>query len=321
MQNFAVYGPVDQDLLKVEDIIREARDVQFPWLSELLGHILDKSGKRIRPAITLLAGRFYNYNLTTLVPMAASVEMLHTATLVHDDTIDKAFFRRGTPTVNSLWDGSTAVLVGDYLFANSAEMVSRTGNVRVMREFALTLMSICLGEMSQDFQAFSQHKNREHYLQRIGKKTASLFSMAAETGAVLSGAPENVISALKSYGYNLGMAFQITDDILDFTGQSEEMGKPVGSDLLHGTLTMPSIIYIEKCPDANPVLEFLKESKNTNTLERALEEIVSSGSIEEAYQVANEFSKAALEALDILPDIPERGVLQRLAEYNLVRHS
>ncbi|MSQ14839.1 MAG: polyprenyl synthetase family protein [Dehalococcoidia bacterium] len=321
MQNFAVYGPIDQDLIKVEDIIRESRDVQFPWLSELLGHVLDKSGKRIRPAITLLAGRFYNYDLDRLVHMAASVELLHTATLVHDDTIDKAFVRRGTPTVNSLWDGSTAVLVGDYLFANSAEMVSRTANVRVMREFALTLMSICLGEMSQDFQAFSRRQNREHYLQRIGKKTASLFSMAAETGAVLSGAPEGVISSLKSYGYNLGMAFQITDDILDFTGQSDEMGKPVGSDLLQGTLTMPSIIYIEKCPDANPVLEFLKESRNTGSLEKALEEIVSSGSIEDAYKVANDFSMAALQALEILPQGPERGVLQQLAESNLIRRS
>ncbi len=321
MQNFAVYGPVDHDLLKVEEAIRETREVQFPWLSELLGHILEKGGKRIRPALTLLSGRFYNYDLSTLVPMAAAVELLHTATLVHDDTIDKAFLRRGTPTINSLWDGSIAVLTGDYLFANSAEMVSRTMNVRVMREFALTLMSICMGEMSQDFQAFSWRQNREQYLQRIGKKTASLFSMATETGAVLSGAPEEVITALKSYGYNLGMAFQITDDILDFTGEAQEMGKPVGSDLLQGTLTIPAIIYIEKCPNGNPVLEFLQGSEDSTSLERALEAIISSGSIDEANQVANEFSNAALQALDILPNTPERDVLQQLAEYNLVRRS
>ncbi len=321
MQNFAVYGPVDQDLLKVEQTIRGTKEVQFPWLSELLGHILEKSGKRIRPALTLLAGRFYSYDLTTLVPMAAAVELLHTATLVHDDTIDKAFLRRGTPTVNSLWDGSVAVLVGDYLFANSAEMVSRTMNVRVMREFALTLMSICMGEMSQDFHAFSRRQNRDNYLQRIGKKTASLFSMATETGAVLSGAPEEVVLALKLYGYNLGMAFQITDDILDFTGEAEEMGKPVGSDLLQGTLTMPAIIYIEKCPNGNPILEFLQDSKDTTSLDRALEAVISSGSVEEAHQVANGFSRAALESLAILPNTAERDILQQLAEYNLVRRS
>ncbi|MFH1487260.1 MAG: polyprenyl synthetase family protein, partial [Chloroflexota bacterium] len=214
-------------MLKLEERLRSVVNVDFPWLAQILEHILKLRGKRMRPAITLLSGRLYpSNNHETLIPMAAGIELLHTATLVHDDTIDNCQLRRGTATANSIWNSSTVVLVGDYLFANAAYLVSTTGSVLAMRLFAQALMVICSGELRQNHSSFDWRQSRESYYQRIGRKTASLFSIAAETGGILSGAPPEKIAALHNYGHNLGLAFQIVDDVLDFAGDENEMGKP-----------------------------------------------------------------------------------------------
>lgn len=321
MDTFPLYGPVQGDMPQVEENLREITKVEFSWMALLLEHVLSQRGKLLRPAITLLAGKSYNYDLKLLIPMASATELLHTATLVHDDTIDNAQVRRGNPTINTLWDGNTAVLLGDYLFANSAEMVSRTQNVRVMRLFALTLMTILRGEMSQDFAGYDWGQSREAYFQRIGNKTAALFSMASESGALLSGAPERAVQALKEYGYNLGTAFQIADDILDFTGESDEMGKPVGSDLSQGTLTLPSILLMEYYPDENPILSLFQEKGNPGYLKKAVEMINNSHIIQDSYSVAERFSAEAQAALEPLPSGPARRTLEELTHYILERRS
>jgi len=319
LKALSLYGPVQKEMPRVEESIQTIARVEFPLLALILGEILKHTGKRIRPAITLLAGKFNNYDLDLLVPMATAVEVLHTATLIHDDMIDNSLLRRGNPTLNSVWDNGTTVLVGDYLFANSAELVSTTGNVRVMRLFAQTLMTICNGELRQIFSSGNWRETREDYYRRIARKTAGLFSMATESGAVLGGAPEEQVQALKNYGYNLGMAFQVVDDNLDFMGDEAKMGKPVGSDLLQGTLTLPAILFLEHYPENNPIRRSWENGHEEESLREAIAQIRNSSIIEDSFSTAKDFCNRAMEALRILPNNACRRSLMELTEYVLER--
>ncbi|MPZ50002.1 MAG: hypothetical protein GEU75_12030 [Dehalococcoidia bacterium] len=234
-QNDDLYYLVQDGLGLVEETLQAVRPAEFPALSNILDHVLGAGGKRARPAVALLAGRTGHYELDLLVPLAASIELLHSATLVHDDVIDAAATRRGRATANSLFDNAATVMVGDYMFAHAAELVARTGNIEVIRLFARTLMQMATGELHQDMSAYSYGQSTREYFNRIAGKTASLFATAAEGGAMIGGVSPKGVEALRSYGENLGMAFQIVDDILDFTGDEAEMGKPAGSDLMQGT--------------------------------------------------------------------------------------
>jgi geranylgeranyl pyrophosphate synthase len=303
----------------VEEKLRSIAEVDFPQLVSLLEYVLKQEGKRIRPALTLLCGKFHHYNLDLLIPMAAAVELLHTATLIHDDVIDHSAMRRGIPTINITRGHEVATLLGDYLFAKSAELTATTNNIRVMRLFARTLMTICSGELIENFSAYDLEQSCQNYFQRIGNKTATLFSSATESGAVLSQAPEEAVEALKSYGYNLGMAFQNVDDILDFTGEERELGKPVGSDLLQGTLTLPAILFLRQYPGDNPLREIWEEKDREANLKQAIESIRNSSAIEESYAVAQDFSAKARYALKALPDSPPRRALIELADYVIQR--
>ena len=207
----------------------------------------------MRPALTLLSGKPFNYDLTYLLPMAVSVELMHTATLVHDDAIDKALTRRGQATINSVWGNEIAILMGDFLFAKAGEYVADTQTPRVIKLFSQTLGIISSGEIAQFRGAFKLEQKREDYFRRIYRKTGSLFSLATQSGAILGHAPDETVAVMKEYGDNLGTAFQIVDDILDFTSTEEAMGKPVGSDLMQGTLTLPAMMVIERNPEDNPV--------------------------------------------------------------------
>ncbi len=315
-----LYGPVQQDLALVEEVISSLRQVDYQPLAQMLEMVLSGSGKRLRPALVLLAGTFGNYRLDLLVPLAASVELLHTATLVHDDVIDSADTRRGRPTVNSAFHNSTCVMLGDYMFAYAAELVARTGNVRVIRLFAHTLVVMARGEINQDMSAYDSRQDVQEYLHRIAGKTASLFATACEGGAIVAEAPEEWIQALRDYGYNLGMAFQIVDDILDFTGDEAEMGKPVGSDLMQGTLTLPSLLLMQRYPGDNPVQRFFRE-RTADHLQQAVLMVRESDIPAESYAMARQFCRRAWEALAPLPDTEARRTLHDLAEYILERRS
>ena len=320
MELNAIYESMQEDLGKVEDRLRSVSRVDFPHLSELLAHSLKGNGKRIRPALTLLSGKFYDYNLDYLIPMATAVELMHTATLVHDDAIDKSLVRRGRPTVNKLWGEEKAVLLGDYLFAEAGALTATTQNLRVIKRFAETLKTISSGELNQAFDAFNREQGRQQYIQRVAQKTASLFSMATESGAVLSRAPEESIQILIEYGYNLGIAFQIVDDILDFIGTEEEMGKPVGSDLTQGTLTLPAILLVEYCPEDNVVKRLFSSREDQDNIELAIELVRNSSSIiQECYQVASDYREKACRNLKLLPQNDNRQALIDLADYIISR--
>ena len=321
MKATVLYGPVQEDLALVEEALQSLKEVDFPPLARMMELALSGGGKRLRPALVLLAGRLGDYNLEMLVPLAASVELLHAATLVHDDVIDNAATRRGRPTANSRFPSSTTVMLGDYMFAHAAELVARTGNVRVIRLFAHTLMVMAKGEIRQDMSAYDSRQTVRDYLGRIAGKTASLFTTAGEGGAIASGQPEDCITALRSYGYNLGMAFQIIDDILDFTGDEEELGKPIGSDLMQGTLTLPSLLLMECYPHDNPVRQLFGQPDKEQYLQRAVEMIRNSGIPEEAHRLAEGFCHNAREALAVFPECPARRTLYDLTDYVLARRS
>lgn len=323
MQLSQIYQSVQQDLAKVESQIKSVTEVDFPALAELLSYIL-VGGKGIRPVLTLLSGKFYHYNLDLLLPMATSVELMHTATLAHDDAIDHSPFRRGRPTINSIWGEDKAVLLGDYLFAKAGEFAAATGNLRVIRLFAQTLQIITSGELKQTFDAFNLEQSRDHYFERISGKTASLFSLASESGAILSQAPEESVQLLKEYGYNLGIAFQIVDDILDFVGTEEELGKPVGSDLAQGTLTLPAMLLLQHYPEDNPVRELfnnrnMPEEDKQKKIKQTIELIRNSSVVQQCYQVASDYCVKARHKLELLPDNPSRRTLVELIDFVVSR--
>ncbi len=293
------------------------RRIEYEPLARMLDHVLGAGGKRVRPALALLAGTFHHYNLDLLVPLAASIEVLHTATLVHDDVIDGAATRRGRATANALFNNAPSVFLGDYLFAHAAELIARTGNIRVIRLFARTLMRMATGELDQDVSAFDATKRIGDYLQRIGGKTASLIGTATEGGAIVSGAPEPWVEALREYGFNLGMAFHV----LDFIGDEAAMGKPVGSDLKEGTLTLPSLYLLEDDPSPrNPIRRLFAAQRNRERLlAEAVAAVRASTALERAMATAREFGDRALAALAPLPHTEARRTLERLVAYVLER--
>ena len=313
-----IYRPVQGDLEKVERSLEEIADSEFPLLAQLLAYTLKNGGKRIRPALTLLAGKFYVYNSALLALMAAAIELLHTATLVHDDIVDNSPVRRGKPTVSRAWGENRALLLGDYLFARAGSLAAGTGNLRVIKLFSQTLMIISGGELKQTGVDFALARARDYYFAWISAKTACLFSTATESGAILSQAPEEAIEAMRDYGHNLGMGFQIVDDVLDFVGEENELGKPVGSDLREGTMTLPSILFAESYPENN-LIKSIVEKKDVGSMAQVVEKIRNSPVIDECLQLASEFCFKAHRAAEKLPSNSIRQSLLDLADYIVER--
>ncbi len=317
-----IYRPVKGRLDEVEKSLRalvESEGASFDDLHEMLTTSLLPGGKVIRPALTLLSGELFRPNPSTLLSMAVSVELLHIATLVHDDAVDKSLVRRHKPTIYKLWGEEKAVLLGDFLFAKAGEMAASTGNIRVVALFAETLKTIARGELRQSFDAFKLEQSFDDYIYRISCKTASLFCLAAKSGAILSEASEEEIEALDGYAYNLGIAFQIVDDILDFIGTEQEMGKPIGSDLSQGTLTLPSMLILERYPDDNPVKRLFQDPSRKDDLKEAIEMVRNSSIAGDCYRVASSYAEKACESLKLLPDSSSRRALEELAQFVVSR--
>jgi geranylgeranyl pyrophosphate synthase len=313
-----IYKPVQEDLEKVERSLEEIADSEFPLLAQLLAYTLKNGGKRIRPALTLLAGKFYVYDSAPLVLMAAAIELLHTATLVHDDIVDNSPVRRGKPTVSRTWGENRALLLGDYLFAKAGRLAADTGNLRVIKLFSQTLMTISGGELKQTGVSFALARARDYYFAWVSAKTACLFSTSTESGAILSQAPEDAIESMRDYGHNLGMGFQIVDDVLDFVGEENELGKPVGSDLREGTMTLPSILFAESYPEDN-LMRSITENKDAESVALAVEKIRNSSVIDECLALASEFCSRASRAVEKIPDNSARQSLLELAAYIVER--
>ena len=306
---------IEDCLALVEERMVSHLSVNHPDLQSAVNHLLASGGKRIRPVITLLTGRMFGADSNRLVTLAAAIELLHTATLVHDDLIDGSLLRRGIPTLNSEWTPAATVLTGDFIFSKAAELASETDSIEVMRIFSQTLGTIVTGEITQLFTR-NQDANRDEYYKRIYAKTASMFVLATRAAAILSNLDGESIKQIENYGYQVGMAFQIVDDILDFTGEQITVGKPVGSDLRQGIITLPAIYYHETHSDDRNMETVLSGNVyDEQGMGELIAAIRNSDAIEQAMEEARKFVMNGIEAIREFPESDERKALIELAEY------
>jgi geranylgeranyl pyrophosphate synthase len=342
VKELAVLDLVGDDLKKVEQKMRSMGEGAYEPLAQAFLQLLGSGGKRLRPALALAAynllrwpaqaaesGLLGGEESDRVIALAAAVETLHNATLVHDDLIDNALVRRGSTTLNAVWDKGATVLAGDYLFARAAGFAAETGNIRVVELFADTLRIICEGELRQHFSSRQWEQPRDSYYVRIFAKTASLFASATRSGAILAGASQAEEEALYEYGRTLGMAFQIVDDILDYTGDEFAMGKPVGSDLRQGIVTLPFFYYLQAHPKPAQVISkltgwsssaYAADGGNAASVDEVVTQVRASEAISQALAEARDFAGQAKASLALFPGSPIRQALQELPEFVVSRH-
>ena len=316
-----VREPILPDLDGVNRKLNAISKKQPLHISNQINHLFSNLGKGVRPIVTLLAAKFHDNDGSKAEIMASAVELLHIGTLVHDDVVDEAETRRGVVTISKLWGHNIAVLVGDYLFAESATLVCETDNIRVIKKFSETIMDLASGQLNELSLAYSLSQTKDSYLNCITLKTASLFETACESGAILSGADEELINVFKYFGRNLGIAFQIIDDILDVDGSQLQTGKPIGQDLTHGIITLPSLLAINKSEGENPISHMFTNGYSQSLLDECMEFVQDKDVLEECYQIARDYSDKALGALNILKSNRYKESLVELVGYVINRHS
>jgi geranylgeranyl pyrophosphate synthase len=313
-----------EDLERVEERLRDEANIEYPVVGQIVENLIEAGGKRLRPLLLLLAAKPYDYDIDRLVPAAAGVELLHNASLIHDDTVDHANLRRGQPTLNSILPAETVILLGDYLFARSAMLAAATMNPRVVGVFASTLAEICNGQLSEVFSAHTLQQTISDYKRRIYGKTASLFAGSAEMGAILADASDDEIAAMRDFGGNIGMAFQIIDDVLDLRESSDSIGKPVGLDLRQGTVTLPTMLYFERDFGNGHYSDLVRrvisgDEVSDSDYDAAVEIIRESGALEAAVDVAEDYVEKAREIVRGLPPGQPASMLEALAMESLSR--
>jgi heptaprenyl diphosphate synthase len=310
------FALVQDGLAAVERALADTAQPDHPLLGPMLSMVLPGSGKRLRPALALLTGRLGTYDADRLLQMSTGVELLHAASLVHDDVVDESDLRRGAQTLFTRVGNALAVLVGDYLFAQSATRCVATGDVRVIGLFAQTLASMCQGQIEEASRGNAPELTltREQYYQTIWGKTASLFVLACEGSAILAGLPEPAIAAMRRYGDRLGLAFQVVDDILDFIGDESLLGKPVGSDVRQGTITLPVICLREIIPPEEFRAAFAEDDTSA-----VVDLVRTSGAVELAQAEADRLLAEARDALADAPAGQARDALEALTYYVVER--
>ncbi len=311
----ALVGP---QLGDVEHVIRAcARVPDIPLLEEVLLGVLTAPAKRLRPALALLVSQIVGGRPDHVVKLAAATEVLHSATLVHDDIVDSAAERRGRPAVHVTWSQKIAVLAGDYLFAAAADLVAQLDRPAIVRLFAAVIHDMSRSEfVTPSFDGDSDLAHRQ-YLQKIGHKTASLFALACDAPAAVADAPSDERAALRELGWSLGMSFQITDDILDIRGSVAETGKPVGTDLRAGVITLPVILYLrEDLSGDGPVRAVLSgHSADDPDVARALDTVIASGAVDQAADIARGYAARARSALTRVREGPARDSLEAFVQH------
>jgi geranylgeranyl pyrophosphate synthase len=308
----AIRAFIADDLKAVDGVIRTRLDSEVVLIRQIADYIIGGGGKRLRPALALLAAKLGQADPDAMIQMAVGVELLHTASLVHDDVADNSELRRGLPTLYTRVGNALAVLVGDYLFAQSATRCVATRDLRVIGLFAQTLASMCQGQIDEASRGNYSHLKvtRDDYYATIRGKTASLFVLACEGGALLAGLAEPQVLAMRAYGEQLGLAFQLTDDILDFAGDERDLGKPVGSDLRQGTITLPVVYLRDSMQDGRFARLF-----ETRGPDEIVAEVRSSPALERCRAEAGQLITGAQSALRQLPPGAAARALAVLAEY------
>ncbi len=311
-----IFEEIKHEIEYVEKELRNiVRDAE-PLIKDTAIHLMNAGGKRLRPAFSFLGGKFHQYDYKKVLPLAVALELIHMATLVHDDVVDSSMTRRNIPTVKAMWGNRISTHLGDYLFGKSLKLISECENPAVARILADTSVKMCEGEIQQLATANKANQTIRDYFYRINRKTALLISASCQLGAAVCGARGPLQQTLRRYGHSIGMAFQITDDILDLTADQEKLGKPIGSDLRQGIITLPLIYALKHSPRRDMLAELVTmEHKGGDEVREACAIIVSCGGVDYAGKVAQRFITRAREQLADLPDMPARRTLYTVAEF------
>lgn len=320
MQIAEIRTLVHDDMVKVNELITTHLHPEIELINQLGHYIIDSGGKRLRPLLVLLSANAFKYQGSHHITLAAIVEFIHTATLLHDDVVDESMLRRGHETANAIWGNNSSVLVGDYLFSRSFQMMVEIESLRVMELLADASNTIAAGEVRQLINCHDPDTTEERYYQVISDKTAKLFSAASKLGALISHQDESTIKAMTDYGLALGIAFQLTDDILDYAGDPKTMGKNIGNDLAEGKPTLP-IIHALKMAD-DDIKHIIRKAiingdiNHMPIIQKAIQE---TGAIDYTYQAARDYVDNALSCLSVLEDSPYKTALTALAELSINR--
>ena len=307
-------------MAKVNALIRARLASDVVLINQIAEHIIGSGGKRLRPMLVLLAAQAAGYRGNNEALLAAIVEFIHTATLLHDDVVDESDLRRGRKTANALWGNAASVLVGDFLYSRAFQLMVEADDMRVMRILADTTNRIAEGEVLQLLNVRNPDVDEAAYLRVIERKTAVLFSAATQLGGLIAGVPDAHENALATYGMNLGFAFQIADDVLDYVSDAGTLGKNIGDDLAEGKATLPLIYAIERAsPEQAASLRRAIETGGLDSLDNIIGAIRDSGSIERARERAQAYADAARAALSVLPASAAKDALEVLADYALRR--
>ncbi|OPY01785.1 MAG: Octaprenyl-diphosphate synthase [Syntrophorhabdus sp. PtaB.Bin047] len=313
---------IQKDLDKLESSIDELMSTRVSYIKEIVTYIIRSGGKRVRPVLVMLCSKLCGYRGRKHIPYAAIIEFIHTATLLHDDVVDNAKTRRGLSTVNTVWGNEPSVLVGDFLYSRSFELMSRDGNNEILKTISKVTTALSEGEILEIVKTADVETTEKDYYEIIGNKTAVLFGAACEIGAILGGRPDSERRALRNFGYDLGIAFQLMDDVLDYTSYNDVLGKHVGTDLKEGKVTLPLIHVLRNAGEKNKacIEKILAKQRITRRdFDRVLAIIEKNGGIAYTLEATERHLTQAKRYLGIFPASRYRTALLELADYMLKR--
>ncbi len=309
-----VLDPIEEDLQRLEEEMAELVDSSLQPLTSSSSYLLNSGGKRLRPALVLLSGKLYDYKFEKVKPLAIAVEFVHMASLVHDDVIDDSYLRRGSEAVNSKWGNKVAVLSGDLLYTFAANSLTKMEDSNYLKHLLKAALEMTRGQADQTINKDHYELSFEEYIKRIRQKTGLLMGKSCLLGAKACGASKEDQEGLESYGLNLGLSFQITDDLKDLIGSKEELGKEPGNDLKEGTLTLPMMIALEESSRSDVIKDLLrKDDPERDEIEKGIEIIKRSGAMEESLRYSREYAEKAKQSLPVTLEDSEAGTALRIA--------
>ncbi|MBD8070254.1 heptaprenyl diphosphate synthase component II [Bacillus sp. PS06] len=309
-----MYSFLSTDLAIIEKELEETVQAEHPLLRQAGVELLQAGGKRLRPVFVLLAGKFGDYDIDKIKNVAVALEIIHMASLVHDDVIDDAELRRGRQTIKSKYDNKVAMYTGDFLFARALELMTKLQDAKAHKLLSHTMVELCIGEIEQIKDKYDFDQNLRTYLRRIKRKTALLIAVSCQLGAIAANVSEDIQKKLYLFGYYVGMSFQITDDILDFTATEEQLGKPAGSDLLQGNITLPVLIAIRDSQLREQIVGVSSHSSVTD-IKPIIELVKSSNAIDKSFELSNLYLQKAFDILDDVPNNKTKTAFHNIARF------
>lgn len=312
-----IYMQFQSNIVTIEKELEASVQARHEVLKEASTQLLKAGGKRIRPVFVLLSAKFGQYTIDNLKYIAVPLELIHMASLVHDDVIDDAELRRGEKTIKSRWDNRVAMYTGDYIFAKAVETATFFDKPEIHQILSNAIVEMCIGEVEQIRDQYNWDQNLRIYLRRIKRKTALLISVSCELGALAANVDQGIQRQLAKFGYHVGMSFQITDDILDFIGTEEQLGKPAGDDLRQGNVTLPVLYAMYRDENVKSLIKSTLSNQPTDQVDMKpiLKAVKQSGGIEYAQKISQLYLKKAYEALEPLPETEAKTYLLEIAAY------